>query len=247
MHLLPLAAFAGIAYLLPYKKSAETSIYHITPEDKKELHQWKAKASLLMLVLIVVLSYLFTHVFYWLSRLTYSSSENAPFIIRPSLITWALPAIIFAFAVILPIIDEIERRYFKERFDLMQHVYNTEFSWDARKAGLILSKSFIALCLATYFLLLGYSAKLDDEHIYYNPLFEFKTRVYSYNELNTIRIDKKGDKIERFEIIFKDSFKWNSGWGLELKENKALLEFISRKSSQPIDTISARELYPKNK
>jgi len=245
MHLLTLAAFAGIAYAFPYKKSPETSFYYVTEEDRKELHQWKLRATPLMFVLIAAISYLFTHVFFGLSRLTYSSNENFLFIIRPSLISWCFPAIIFAFAVILPVMDVLERRFFKERYDFMQHVYNTEYNWDAQKISRIFSQCFIALSLVAYFLLLGYSAKLDMEHIYYNPLFEFKTRTYSYTDLNSIHVMKDGDKTERFEINFRDSFMWNSGWGLELKENKPLLDFISWKSTQPIDTISKQQLYTK--
>jgi len=233
VHKFILAAFGK---LFPYERPAETSIYIITEEDKKELSRWKLKATPIMLVLLAAISCIFMYVFYSLSRFS-TPDENFQFFIRPSVIAWALPALFMGFAIILPVMDEIERRHFRERFDLMQHIYNSMYHWDALKISRVITVTFVALCFTSYFLLQGYSVKLDSEHIYYNPLFGLKTKVYDYADIHSIHLFNERNILGRFEIQFNDSAAWNSGWGLEMNDNKELLEFISKKSSQPMDTV----------
>jgi len=232
--------FAALAYLFPYKRSPETSIYVITEADKKELHRWKAKAGPLMILLLAAIIYVFTYVFYWFSRIGNSDHEAVFYLIVP-VIGYMMPALCFGFGIISPVMNQIEIMHFKERHAFMQHVYNSQFNWNAERISSWITRICFTFSFILYVLLVNYHIKLNNEHIYYKHLLKFRTDVYSYEDVKSINWIIRNNQLDHFEISFRDASVWTSGFGLNSDNDQKLLEFISEKSKVPIDTVAKNE------
>lgn len=236
-HILIPIVLAALAYLVPYRRPAQTAFYKITEGDKKEFWKWKRKYSLFFLAMMVCLSYIYSILFFYLAQLSIKANGNYVFSITPSRIAWSAPGILCSFATISVILNYFERSYWGDRYDYMQHLYNSQLKWDAEKLTKIVSVACGILTLICFILLLNYYVKIDEKKIYYNSLLSFSTKEYSFEEIAAIKKFKERFGGDRFEVVFSDSSKWNSGWGLELPNNDSLLKYISDKTSHSVEIV----------
>lgn len=160
---------------------------------------------------------------------------------------WAIPAIFLGISLSGIPIWFFNQWRLKERFPRLLAFFNQQYRYDQRKAGLAFTTGGLVICLALVLTGLNLYVRLTPELLAGNRFFGLVEKTYRYDQITRleehIRVDADNpDRVVAhwFLVGFADGKQWQKGTfgGQPVPPvYRQALEYASRRSGQPVETV----------
>jgi hypothetical protein len=236
-------AALGRLYPAPPAPELDRSLADLT----REYWKWEALCLPIFFAVAPVAGWLWWQIFLGLAGDPGFSAEGGVHALRPSPISWLIPAMFLGMLSAAPVLEGILRWLLKGRYREYVAYQNRRHGFDSEAiekpfylgvGGL----SAIAACLIG-----NYYVLFTPNEIRINPLLGLRERVFAYEDVVAIHtapalVAPNGDTVARREyaVHFSDSTLWNTNWDPSDATDEqvvSVVRAISERSGVPISEL----------
>jgi len=250
------AVSAAIFVPLVLRAIGRTTTYGYTEINEKALkglaqkyRWWEFGGLLSYVVLVVVFGYLLWVLLCSAGDLQRASLEPAPFVLTPTRIFWAVPAMFFGmFIAALPLVAIGTRVLGPEMYREYMSYQNAKYRMDSEKVTKHMAYAIVPAMAVYCVLLLNNYAKFSEDNFIINPFFGLTQRAYDWSAVRELKLIKSfkapvGTIIRHspyFVIAMNDGTSLNfhrTTLELRFEDQQALASFVAQKADLGIDVV----------